>query len=223
MSLVSTIRDLGQKLRAATATITESIASARAEIAAKQHALGHAQRGPRPPAEVMEQFNVWVDAMTAHQAKEYGLGLVTLRFGAAPGADHGGSPWTPNAEMTWGFACLFLGAELKRRFAELVKSVPYEAGPAEADRLGVIERLTRELAAADAREEALIDEAAAAGVVIAHRPEVVERRTQEARRRELAERAEADRKEREAALNRRHTERGGPVPSPYLERERARP
>ncbi len=218
---MSLIASLKEKLQAATLTLVDDITARRAAIAAKRAARDHAERAYRSPDEVIARFETWVDATAAYQRHEYGRNLVTAYFGAPPGTTDSPAPWTPSTPMTWGFACLFLGPHLKDRFADLVRSVEYEAGPAEGARPALIARLTRELAALEAEEEAVIDAAAESGVVIAHRPDVVERRYQEQRQRERDARQQAERQAREAAINERHA-RQVTGESSYLAQQRAR-
>jgi hypothetical protein len=164
--------DFASGLRQATTAAHELIAERRRAIAAKRAELQRAEAGPRPPAEVIGRFEAWVDELAAYQAREYGRGLVVHRFGSVSKEPGTGAPWGPGTELTWGFAALFLGPELKQRFADLVRATAYEAGPPAAERPALVERLRGELAQLEAEEEQLVDEAAAAGVTIAHRAPV---------------------------------------------------
>lgn len=217
MSLLSKIANLGAEIRQATATVQDNIAELRAAITAKRDELTRATRAAAPPAEVIERFDRWVDEMAAYHHREYGTGLVTQRFGAAEGPR---APWGLREAVTWGELCAFAGEVVKANFAQVVRTTEYTPGPASKDRGAIVARLEAELGELETREEQLVDEAGAAGVVIAHRPEVLERRTTEARRRELAEQAAADRREREAAINQRHEAARGPVISQYLQANR---
>jgi hypothetical protein len=211
--------DFASGLRQATTAAHELIAERRRAIAATRAELQRAEAGPRPPAEVIGRFEAWVDELAAYQAREYGAGLVVHRFGSVSKDPGTGAPWGPGTAVEWGFLCLFAGDLVKRAFADLVRATPYEAGPPAAARPALVERLRGELAQLEAEEEQLVDEAAAAGVAIAHRPEVTDRRYREQRQREREERAAADRAAREAMVNARH-ERATVAESQYLARNR---
>ncbi|MEW5980804.1 MAG: hypothetical protein AB1806_00370 [Acidobacteriota bacterium] len=83
----------------------------------------------------------------------------------------------------------------------LVARVPAEVGAPSAERPDPIARLRDELATLEAAEEQAVDNAISAGVIVAHRPAVVQRRENEKRRRELDEQAVARRAERQRALD----------------------
>lgn len=216
MSMLDRLKALGRQVQEAAQGITSSIIEIRGAITAKRSELEHARSGSLPVTEVIARFDAWVNETGAHQAREQGPSLVCHKFGAPPGHSSAGSPWIPAAPLTWGVACLFLGPQLKSKFAELARTVEYMAGPPAADRAAVVAKLEGELAELEGQEEQLIDEALAAGVTIAHRPEVVERRERERRRRESSERTDADRVARESAVDARHEPRV--ARSQYLER-----
>jgi hypothetical protein len=79
--------------------------------------------------------------------------------------------------------------------AEAVGAYAYTPGPAQVERAAVVATLEAELAELERAEEQFVDEAMAAGVTIAHRAEVTERRERERSQRERVERAaEAERR-----------------------------
>jgi len=212
MSLLTKLTDipgLRRQMQAATTSVTQTLGQLREAITAKTVERDSAQNGPLPPGEVIARFEAWVDEVAQRQRKEYGVGLVIHRFGAPPGAHISGSPWAPSTEVTWGFAVLFFGDMLKAQFAELVRQTEYTPAPALAERAAVVARLERELAEVETTEEALVDEMNANGIMVAHRPEVTQRREAERRRREQAERSAADRRARERAIDQRHAIRTG--------------
>ena len=86
----------------------------------------------------------------------------------------------------------------------LVRAVPTPAaGTASHDRAAQVARLQRDLDELGAAEERFIDEAAASGIAIAHRPDVVQRRDNERRACQL----EAERVEQRAAREQRVADR----------------
>ena len=176
---------------------------------------------PLPLAEVIARFDVWVNETAAHQAQEQGPGLVCHKFGAPPGHSSAGSPWLPSAPLTWGLACLFFGDPAQ---GEVRRAGPHgrvQGRPAGRRARGRGRGASRAgLAALEAQEDQLIDEAVAAGVTIEHRDEVKQRSEQEQRRRESAERAKEQqgRRQREAAVDTPHER--GVTRSPYLQAQR---
>jgi hypothetical protein len=218
MSLLKTVTDFASKLTNATAEVRNLIAERRRQIAEARHQLEHAETGPRPPAEVITEFETWVDGLAAYTAREHGFGIVAHRFGSVIPGPTAGSPWTPNQPMTWGWAAYFLGEQLKRRFADLVRGVEYEPGPPAAERPTRIAELREQLAALEREEEQLVDDAEQAGVRIDHRPEVLQARETERRAKAREEQAAADRAAREKLLNERHERRIGA--SEYLAQSR---
>jgi hypothetical protein len=187
MSVLKTLAKVGREFTAAIKSASADVASLRAQIRAKRTERAAAHGAPCPPDEVIARFEAWVDELATWWRRERGADAVKHCFGA-PEAPK--SPWNPNDQVRWADLCGFAGPALKASFAELVHATEYTPGPTTAARPGVVERLDRELAELEATEEALIDQAVAAGVQIAHRPEVLERREAERLKRERAEAAE---------------------------------
>ena len=215
MSLLDLFKSRVREVQEASATIHTNLADLREAIAAKGRAVNQARDGSLPLAEVIATFNRWVDETAEHQARQHGRSLVCHNFGAPRGHSSAHAPWAPSTTMEWGFVALFFGDQLKGRFAELARSIEYTPGPPAAERAAVVAQLARELAELESQEEALVDQAAEAGVVIAHRPEVVQRRENERRQRERDEQSATDRRAREAQIDRRHEQRA-PEGSQYL-------
>ena len=94
----------------------------------------------------------------------------------------------------------------------------YQAGPLEAARPALIARLRAERAELEAAEEQLIDDAAAAGIVIEHRPEVQHRRREAAYKQKRDDEQLEQRRLAEAAVNERAQANrvSGGVASTYL-------
>ena len=216
------LSDLRKKLTGATTELHSEITRLRSEIATKQKDLHQAQRAPLPVEEIIaDRIPGVVAEHGAHWLERYKHALI---YGdhALGAPDPRGSrrlPWLPSEPVPWGLICAAMPTLAQDLLAAAIQAVPYEPGPPSSERPELIGRLERELAALDATEEALIDEVATSGVVIAHRPEVLQRREREARQRQRHEEATANRAAREAALNARHEEdraRGRGAPSSYL-------
>jgi hypothetical protein len=212
--VVDTVREISTALRGATAAVTDQVASLRAAIAAARAALAEAS-GPLPPPEVIARFEEAVDATAAYWRREHAVGWIVHNLGMAHPPN---VPWAANTSLTWGEACTLLGPELKQRFAALVAATPYQFGPPAVERPALLEQRRAALAQLETEEEQLIEDAAASGVVIAHRPEVVARRATEARERELAAAQERDRLARQEQLDRHYATRRV-TDSPSLERK----
>lgn len=212
--MIKRLADLGRDLAAALRSASADVATLREQIRTRRRERDAATTAPCPPDEVVARFEAWVDQTGAWWRSETGAGLVMHAFGAAAGPK---SPWGPDATVQWGALCGLFAPMLKQEFGELVRATAYVAGPASAARAGLVERLERELAEVESTEERLIDEAATAGVQIAHRPEVVQRREAERLKRERAEAAEVVRLAHEAAINARPAWRAA-ARSAYLEK-----
>ncbi|MBM3499726.1 MAG: hypothetical protein FJX74_13785 [Armatimonadetes bacterium] len=139
---------------------------------------------------------------------------------ASPDAGSPRLPWQYGEPLPWG-ALATARPDLAASILEgLVRQVEYVPGPSSAERPALIAKLQRDLAALEATELALLDEAAASGVMIQHRPEVAAARADEAERRRREQEAATARQAREAAIDRQHAEaagRGRAVRSAYVE------
>jgi hypothetical protein len=186
------------------------------EIKAHEQQLSQAQGAPYPPAELADRMREWLRTYLDYREHELGR-IVPLTMG----------PREPRPKAPGGNdeALLLM---LLREAAEagipafVARLGDYQPGPPAAERPALIATLERELAELQAGEEGMIDAAAANGVAIAHRPEVIQRREAEAAQRKREEAAIAMRKAREEAINRAHEEaraRGRVAHSPYLTRE----
>lgn len=228
MSVTRALGELRKKLAASMKGVQDEIAALRDKIKQTRAQLLEAQNLPLPideiiariPAVVAEHAAWWLDrngsALVWGNARALGVpkltGSITL-------------PWSMTEAVSWAMLCASHPKFAGEVLSNLVRRVEYTPGPASSERPAIVERLTAELAELEAAEEAVIDEAVANGVVIQHRPEVVERRTAEAERKKREAEAVAARQAREAALNaaheaarRRRREEG--TPSSYLESQK---
>jgi hypothetical protein len=87
--------------------------------------------------------------------------------------------------LTWEARCALDPKWAVTQLKTLIRRVQVQTGLPESERPIVLEAIDREIADLEATEAEMVDEANAAGLVIAHRPEVIQRRAQEARQREL--------------------------------------
>ncbi len=218
-TMSKTISTLRQKLAGATQTLQSEVAGLRTQIAAKTKELSTAQGAPYPPDELAARMRAWLHAHLDHLHREYGR-LVPNTMGPQEQ-----TPRAPGGREELLLVLLMresLDAAIPGFIARLGD---YGWGPPSAERPALIEKLSRELSELKQAEENVVDSAAAAGVMIAHREEVVQARAARARTREREEQAARDRAAREEAINLQYQEqrmRGRSVASSYLTRERER-
>lgn len=212
MSTVEKMKSLAKKLTSATSTIVDEIGKARREIAEKRRELQHATDAPVPISEIVERIQAHVREVGAVWLAEYGSSLISGDRGA------GSPPWSYTGSPPWGAICASDPDYAVSFLRWIAERVPYEPGPASAERPEIIRRLELELAEIELLEENLIDDAAGAGVNVAHRPEVIQRRDAEARQRHHEERAAEARLERQKFLDDAHARRPRTGLSEYLTR-----
>jgi hypothetical protein len=222
------LREAAARLKAATAAASAEVARMRDGIKAKRDELAAVMRAPLPQADVERRAREEVRIAGERFMDE--IGVHVARRVAGPDPAHGNRrsvPWTALEPPAWGFACV---TDPQAAVAALLRvyelGLTAEAGLPASERPAARQRLEAEIAALEAAEEQAVDAAAAAGLTVEHRPEVLRRRKveedqrqREAAQREAAERRQRDLDEREAA-ERKAAERkalpskGGP--SAYL-------
>lgn len=209
MRVSDVLTSLRDRLRSATSAARAETDEMRAAIQTARVELKHAQRGPLPLDEIQDRIVAAVRSAGARWLAEHGPTLIRSEGGlAAYNAKYGGrAPFVVADPIPFGAWCAGAPDTMVALLGGLYAAVPYEAGPPSPERPTLIARLERELAELERAEEAVIDDAAAAGIAISHRPEVVRRRQEEARRREREEREIADRARRQAALDVSHETR----------------
>ena len=203
MSIVSVLKTITEKLNIAKTGIVDELKQLRNNITTKAQELQRAIDTPVPAEEVLRAtIPAVVREAGAYWIKEHGTSLIygskTL---AAPNPNGSRDlPWSLSAPVPWAALCAADPAFAEKLLGGLVKKVAYESGPPSSERPKLIARLTAELAELEAAEEAFVDDACAAGVTIAHRPETIQRRESEAERRKLEESSATYRANREASL-----------------------
>jgi len=169
----------------ATKDLTESIATIRAEIVAKQQALDRAINLPRPKAEqvaraetlVAIEAAAYLDSAEACIHGDRGLGY--------PGEGEPRLSWSRFDPVPWGAMCLAEPARAVALLTGIIMRVDVETGLPTNERPAIVARLRQELTDLQRSEETAVDAANAAGLGLAHRPDVVERRAKEARAEQL--------------------------------------
>lgn len=185
---------LAGDIQKATAGVTSSIQDMRAKIAALQEQSTREARAYLPRVEI--EARIAEEIQDAGRAWLKDHNRIVLRKLGNP--DRCEAPLRWNAEVPWGLLCAAQPQFAAALLSGVIDLAPYEPGSPSAERPRLVARIERELAEAEKAEEAAIDEAIAAGIVVEHRPEVVARRERERAERERAEAAAAD------ALARQH-------------------
>ncbi len=212
--IVETFAAIRKKLTKATGDALGEVHRVRVSIKEKRAALAALGRSALPMAEaaarardvVRRDGDAW---LAAHGSRFLTMGSVRARA-LAQGGGQGpiGLPFDQGAPVPWGFTCVAAPevavAQLMAVLHRLEAAGLYRAGPEAAARSAVIAKAEAELVALEHAEEQLVDEANEAGLNLAHRPEVAQRRATEARRLQLEEQAVAGRGERQAALDADH-------------------
>jgi len=218
MKILERLTGFARQVEEATRTITGDIAQLREAITSKRTAVDRARRALLPPDEIAARIAELVAAYRAEWLKNNGRGLLTQ---LGKWDERGRLPWGFRTPLTFQELCVIAPDLVTERLANVARTTEYQPGAPASERPKLIEQHEAELAELERREEEIVDAATAAGVQIAHRVEVTERRVHEARQRERADAAVAERQAREAAINQRHEAQAGGVRSPYLESGRA--
>lgn len=192
------LADALQTMRAQITNFRDKIAALRAELALLDRPIPLEEVRARIPGVVAERGRAWLDV---HGTALIFSGHESYPALAAP--DVPGSVRLPDGlEHDWlGALCAGDPARAEAMLSTLVSRVEYQPGPPASERAARRAELETELANIEAAEEQAIDAAAEAGLLIAHREEVTQRRANEARAQELEARAVAYRAERQAELD----------------------
>jgi hypothetical protein len=206
MNVLTKLSDLAAQIAGATQSVQANIAELRRQIAEKRAELRRVVSAPPPKADVKALRVQEIRAATAAYLAEDPTRFVR------------GLSFTPRQEIGWYQLCALAGPILEERVCAAIDLAEYVPGPPLADKGKVIAGLERELAELEAAEERAIDEATAAGVPIAHRTEVVQRRAQRADKERLDAEWVAAARQRQERVNQIAAQRVTVGRSEYLER-----
>ncbi|MBZ5560364.1 MAG: hypothetical protein LAO77_24165 [Acidobacteriia bacterium] len=219
---MSLLGDLRKKIAAVAGSVSEQIQSARLAIEAARNERRQLLRAPLPLAEIDERIDGVVEREGAEWLQKHAAELLrTNRYLTRALAQWDGRgaievPGTGDADF-FGLLCAGAPAFAAETLRALIRRVEFTAGAPSSDRPKLIAAIEARLAALEHEEEALVDELNAGGLMtFQHRPEVVQRRSDAARARELEEQRVADRRARQAAVD---AQMEAPQPG-YLARER---
>jgi hypothetical protein len=186
----------------ATQQVQKELTAAREAIAAKRGELQRQGELLPPQSELIAHAERLVDETAAAYGGDHThTFLASLAGRMLPGYLSGRDttvaprpqlPFEASAPLPFAATCFLFPRETKAAFRAAVLAQHYEAGVPSADRGPLLARLSRELAELETIEEGLVDAMAANGIVVAHRPEVVQRRDREARAAELKAKRRAD-------------------------------
>lgn len=219
--VASTIVKARRGLEQASAQLRDGLAALRDAIVAKRDELRAVASGPMTledseafiRAEVKEEGDRWLREDRGSLARRF-----TNPNPAHRGSVNRGVPWSANEAPPWGLRCV---TEPEACVAMLLAIVERSGAAANAglplkDRPPVIARLRDELAALETEEEQLVDSLLEAGITVAHRAEVVQRRQNEAAEAERKREQEAREAARLKALDETHEKRANVGRSRYL-------
>jgi hypothetical protein len=213
MNALLMLKDFAGRVASATRGVHEEIGGLRARLAELREARKVVQLAPLPADEIRDHIATLVGDRGDKWMADHGEELLRdprpgwRALGAYAGRGRFAVPVGVERDY-FGFVCATDPERAQQMLDALAERVEFTPGLPAADRPGELARIERELAQAEAAEERAIDEAAAAGVTISHRAEVVQRRQAEARARELEEQRVADRARRQADLDAQHQEGG---------------
>ncbi len=211
MGLADGLRSIKAKLTKATATVTDEISALRRQIRDRREDLKRAGTAPIPLAEAEARARGLVSELGAAWLAAHGPRLLRVSLDRARALAQRGKgrtilPFDLDGAVPFGAVCAADPAGAERLLVGLLRATSYEAGSPSAERPAAIAQLEAELAELERVEEGLVDDAAAAGLAIGHRPEVLARRQREARRHELARQGTPDVEQRQAGLDAQHAE-----------------
>jgi hypothetical protein len=210
---MSVLSDLRKKITDATSSVTSQILTARRAIVSTREEIARLKKAPVPLVEIDARIDEIVAQRGAAWLEQHAGQLLRHhdRFGRGLAqADGRGPIEIPGTDErdVFGFLCAGNPTVARETLRALMRRLEFTPGPPAADRgrmLAALEARRREL---EAREEELVEAVNTDGLTFAHRPEVLQRREQEARRRELEEKSVADRQRRQAEVDARHSEEG---------------
>jgi hypothetical protein len=204
-TLLASLGELNQQIAVGTEAAMAGLADLRAAIADKRKEIQYLRQAPPPRAEVEAGLLALLERRYRdHHAQMHQRVLAAV---ASPGrgwpAPHPGEGYLmPLAEA-------LLYAALKAGVPQYVTDMPYSPGEATESRPARIAALEAELAKLEASEVEVVDAMRSRGLAVEHRPEVRQRREQEARRQALQQEDEAERRAAEQRLDAAHAERAG--------------
>ena len=204
MTTAATLVKMKDTIVSATNAIMEQIRGTRARLVDLRQRQQRTELDPLPPGDVTRRNRRAVTESGEYFMKVHGEGIA--RALRSPLADDF-STTDYGRLMTWPAYCAAFPDQACAFLDALGARVPYEAGLPIADRPPALEQLQHEIDKLEAADEDAVDQAAAAGVHLEHRPEVLERRTRSARQRELEEEAVTDRRLRQEAIDADRAER----------------
>lgn len=188
-STSTTLHDLAARMREMMASVRDEVEQLRAALAATRLALRFQTSAPVPLGDILARIPDVVAQAGARWMDHPDGGRYLLQSGNDPAAhlaavhQHGDVALPEGLTRDW-FGALCAGApdQAEAVLTALVRRTSFEPGTPAADRPAVLERLGREVTALETQEETLVDQAAADGLDVAHRPDVLERRETAARR-----------------------------------------
>jgi hypothetical protein len=204
LSIIENLRTIRTRLTKATSSVAGDVQALRDQIREKREAVKNLTKATAPRSDLEQRIRDLVAKTGDGWVTREGWSVLSHLGNPARRAS---VPWDAGKPMPWDVLCAANPEAAVGLLIDLANRIEYTAGPPLAERPAMIAKLEAEIAQIEEGEERLVDEAAAAGLVIAHRPEVQQRKQNEARKAELDRQAVVDRAAREAALNEAHASR----------------
>jgi hypothetical protein len=207
--VIETLKGLGKKLAAAVDSAHQDLAKLRRRVKDKQQEIAAVRKARKPIAEVEALAREKISVDAAAYLKAVRSTMISMPHSlASPDVREPKHVRLPDELMSWGALCATDPEMALHRLMRTLEQLDYEEGPASSDRPTIIAELERELQDLEETEEGAIDQAIAAGLKIEHRPEVITRRSNEARLRELEEQRHRDVRARQTQIDAAHEEQG---------------
>lgn len=199
----------------------DAIERFRAQLATRRKARMQAAQAPIPIEDVRRRIPVVVDQLRERFIADARAELLITRSAlASPSLKRATQVQLPMSLRAWlGPMAAARPADAEAALMAIFEALgPYPAGARLDERTELVAAMDAELREMEHAEELAVDDAQAAGIAIKHRPDVQQRRDQEARARELEERAEHDRLRRQAEIEASYGAPADPIggPSRYI-------
>jgi len=221
MSVIDTIKALTRKLTSTTSVVSDELSAMRTGLRDLRAELKQVRTAPLTMAEIEDRAREVVEREGQRAVREIGPALLRSDRGLASPlsarVELPGRPGHPGSDlMSWPALCAADPERAVAHLMALVRRVELTPGLPAAIRDARVQELTAQIAEIEQAEEKFVDDANKLGLGIAHRPDVVQRRSDEARARQLAEEGLNDRKARQAALDQAYERRPRATVSEYV-------
>lgn len=214
---IEILQSLRTKLSEAIGSVTSTITDQRRRIDEHRKRIGALESSAVSREELEQRVGATVRGHGEYWMQEYGISLLHSERSPVRATVPNNFQFMPdeNRLMSFGAFCASDPQGAAGLVLALYERAGYQPGPTASARAAELARLRKDLAELESTEERAIDDAIAAGVTIAHRPDVIARRQNEERQRQLDQERSRAQQQRQAAVNQAHERRF--ARSEYLE------